>query len=117
MNATIHPDGSHRPSATAPTPAGWAVETIIDGRMAWMINPVPLQPYTFTFKLALAHLFERHSLAYDCRCSVWCWHDRHGQHPPLNVVWVDDQYRARIAAEHHAQSDQICANTTPKLIK
>ena len=96
---TILPDGTNRPSATTPMPWGWAVEAIIDGRMAWMIKPEPLQSYTFTHDLARAHLFERHGEAYDCRCSVWCWHDRHGQRPPLNVVWVDDQYRARIAAD------------------
>ena len=99
MSTTIIPDGSNKPSTTGPAPRGWSVETIIDGRMAWMIRPVPLQPYTFTFDLALAHVFEREGEARDSRAAVWCWHDRHGQHPTLTVIYITDEYRARIAAE------------------
>lgn len=109
---TIIPDGSNQPSTAGTAPSGWAVETIIEGRLAWMIEPEPLQPYTFTFDLAQAHIFEREGQARDCRSSVWCWHDRHGMHPHLDVIWLDDKYRARIAADA-----QICANTTHNIIK
>ena len=98
MTTTI-PDGTNRPTTTAaPMPQGWVVETIIEGRMAWMVKPEPLKPYTFTHDLARAHVFEREGEARDSRASVWCWHDRHGQHPSLEVVWFSDTYRAKVAA-------------------
>ncbi len=56
---TILPDGTNRPTTTAPMPQGWVVEAIIEGRMAWLIKPEPLKSYTFTHDLAQAHVFER----------------------------------------------------------
>jgi hypothetical protein len=82
-----------------PAPRGWVVETIIEGRMAWLVEPVPLQPYTFTPELEKAHVFENHGHARDCKSSVWCWHDRWGQHPHLAVVWITDEYRAEMATK------------------
>lgn len=105
---TILPDGTNRPTTAAPMPQGWVVEAIIEGRMAWLIKPEPLKSYTFTHDLAQAHVFEREGEARDCRAAVWCWHDRHGQHPTLTVIWFSDIYRAKVAdcvlaASAHAQ--------------
>lgn len=107
-------DASQTPTTAGPAPEGWVVETIIEGRMAWMVKPVPLTSYTFTHELAKAHIFERYGEARDSRAAVWCWHDRHGMHPSLEVIWLTDEYRAQIAAD---AATQICANTTHKLIK
>ena len=93
----IIPDGTNRLSQAAPVKHGWVVETIIEGRMAWMIKPVPLTSHTFDYDLAKAHIFEREGYARDCKASVWCWHDRHGQHAHLEVVWCNDDYRAKVA--------------------
>lgn len=87
------------PSNGGPPLRGWVVETIINGEMAWMIEPMPGTPYTFTFEFEKAHLFERDGLARDCMSAVWCWHDRHQQHPPLSVQLVTDDYRAMIAKD------------------
>ena len=94
----IYSDESTCPSNSTPVQGGWIVEAVIDGLIGWMIKPVPLTSYTFTFDLSQAHIFDREGLARDCMSSVWCWHDRHGQHPPLAVRWIDDNYRAHIAA-------------------
>lgn len=86
-----------QPSTEGPAPSGWVVETIIEGRMAWMVKPVPLESYAFTFDLSQAHIFEHHSDARGCAASVWCWHDRNGANISLEVVWLNDEYRAEFA--------------------
>jgi len=96
---TIIHDSTTAPSPHGPRARGWVVETLIEGRLAWMIQPVPLEPYTFTFDATRAHIFEHHLEAKDCRASVWCWHDRWGQHPFLDVAWADDAYWAKVAAD------------------
>lgn len=92
-------DASSLPAAAGPAPSGYLVETIIEGRLAWLVLPVPLQPWTFTFDLEKAHAFEQHHEAKTTRDSIWCGFDSRGYHPSLTVVQFTDEYRARIASE------------------
>lgn len=106
-------DASRAPCTAGPAPEGWVVETIIEGRAAWMIKPEPLTNYTFTHELEKAHVFEREGEARDSRAAVWCWHDRHGQHPSIEVIYLTDGYRAQIAADRPQQ--EICDLPSPRI--
>lgn len=85
-------------SKGGPALVGWVVEASIEGQLAWLIEPIPLQRYTFTFDLEKAHVFGRYGEARDSRASVWCSFDRHGLYPHLEVCAFNDDYRAKIAS-------------------
>lgn len=95
---TISDPHRNQLSKGGPALAGYVVETIIEGELAWLIEPVPLERYTFTFELEKAHVFPRYEHARDSRASVWCSLDRHGMHPHLEVYMFNDDYRAKIAS-------------------
>lgn len=99
MNNKVVSEGSFGISNAGPSPIGWVVEAIIEGRMAWLIEPIPLENYTFTFDLEKAHVFERYEEARDCKSSVWCSVNSRGISSSMDVILFTDEYRAAIAAD------------------
>lgn len=97
---TILPAGTGLPASTGPAPVGYVVEAMIEGRMAWLTEPVPLQPYSFSFELEKAHVFERFGLARDAGAAVSCSiESKTGIWPSITIITFDDEYRAWIATD------------------
>lgn len=85
-----------------PAQTGFVVETLIEGQFAWLVKPVPLERYTFTFELSKAYVFERFGLARDHGSSAWCGMDSKGIRLNMRFVEISDEYRAL-----HAKSGVI----------
>lgn len=91
---------SNQLSNEGPAAKGFIVETLIEGRFAWLVQPIPLTRYTFTFELAKAWVFERYGEARDHRSSAWCGMDSKGIRLNMRFIEISDEYRALHAKSH-----------------
>jgi hypothetical protein len=98
--------GARGISRDGAAPRGFVVEGVIEGRLAWLIEPVPLENYTFTFELSRAHVFERQQQAVDAGSSVQCGYFD-GREGSIAICPLTDNYRANVAAGVPASSAPI----------
>lgn len=85
-------------SAIPPFPLTWVIEMIWEGQRSWLIEPIPLEFWTWTTRLNEAHGFELRHEAETIRSSIWCGFDSKRIYPVLTVRALTDDYRAEAAS-------------------
>lgn len=90
-------EGASRLVHNIPAINGWVIEAIIETKLAWLIEPRPHEYYTFTFDLEKAYVFDKEHVASTIKDCVHCGLETKGMIPNLELVYVNDKYRASVA--------------------
>ncbi len=91
-------DGANRIGQATAAVTGWVIEVAIDGRIAWLVQPIPGERYTFAFELEQAHVFPAFGKARDHGSSVQCGYFD-GREGSVAIIPMTDEYRALNAAD------------------
>lgn len=92
----VLPSGTTQLSLLDTGRAGWVVESSRGVVRCWLVQPVPLTPYTWTFDFARAYAFQDNLQARESAAAVECFRWR-SQLGPSSVHLLTDAYCAGAA--------------------